>query len=99
MPGAHRNRHGHAAGAADRAGNAAATGRGHPAAVDEERHAEARGAIAAGGGENGGPGAVIAAGAGIGGAGYGQRRDRGGGNEEFGGAEARESGEESGDHG
>src|SRR5262249_38396157 len=88
-----------AAGAVDRAGDAATAGRQHAAAVDQERHAVAGRAVATGGGKNGRPRAVIGADAPcIGGARQGERGKRGGGKEGF-GAEARENGEISGNHG
>src|SRR5262249_5264221 len=99
MGSADRNCDRNAAGAVDRAGNAAAAGRQNPAAGDHEGYAVARRAVAAGRGKNGRPGAVVEAGAaGIGGARQGERCKRGGGNEGF-GADARENGEISGNHG
>ena len=71
------NRHGDAAAAADRAGDTAAAGRRDPGAAHQEGYAVARAAIAPGGGEDRGPGAVIGArpSGRVGGAGHGERRN------------------------
>src|SRR5689334_13089184 len=84
MGGADRDRNRDAAGTAHRAGDMAAAGRRNPAATHQEGHAVAGRAVAAGGGENRGPGAVIAAGPGGCRTGDGKHREGGGGKEGFG---------------